>query len=355
MRKLLRSPRTPRRSAVKVYASTRVETSLMAIADHARRVERLQYDGLTVPEARHDGLLLAARALDATNELKVATSVLVAFPRSPMVVACAAWDLAAHSGGRFVLGLGSQVRANIVDRYSTPWSRPVPRMREYVQAVRAIWRCWQQDEPLDFQGEHYRFTRMQPLFNPGPIAHPEIPIHLGAVGSQMTRLAGEVADGVHTHPSTSDHRMVLEHTLPLIAEGAERSRRAVTDVELVARGDVLTGATADDVAHAREDYRRRMAIMWSTPNYWKPLALRGRHDLGPRLRELTRLGRWDELPRLVPDSLIDELVPAGTYAEIVDLITAMWSGLAVTITFPLPEDPAHDHQIARLLAELREM
>ena len=150
----------------RVYATMDQRTPLSGVASHARRAEALGYDGLNVPEAVHDGLLAAAAALQATTRLRVATSVLVAFPRSPMSLAHAAWDLAESSAGRFELGLGSQVRGNIVGRYSTPWSPPVPRMREYVQALRAIFACWQDGTALSFEGDHYQFTRMQPFFNP---------------------------------------------------------------------------------------------------------------------------------------------------------------------------------------------
>jgi probable F420-dependent oxidoreductase len=326
---------------------------LSQVADYARRSERLGYDGMTVSEGVHDGFLNSLAALDATSELKVATSIILAFPRSPMVVAYAAWDLSAHTGGRFILGMGSQIRANIVDRYSTPWAPPVPRMREYVQSLRAIWNSWQHNAPLEFEGKHYHFTRMQPFFNPGPIEHPDIPVFLAAVGPHMTRLVGEVADGIHTHPSNSDRRMVVEHTLPLIAEGAKKTGRSMDEIEVVAFGHVLTGANEAEVSKAREEFRRSMAVMWSTPNYWKPLQLRGWDELGPSLRQLTRQGKWEQLPSLVTDDIIDELVPVATYAEIAGVMKEMWGGLPVSVRFPMPEDPKDDREVAKVLAELR--
>ena len=161
---------------MEVWAPMDQRMTLAQVSDHARRAEALGYHGLNVPDAVHDGLLLAQAALAATERLRVATSVLVAFPRSPMNVAHAAWDLQSVSGGRFELGLGSQVKGNIVGRYSTPWSAPVPRMREYIGALRAIFECWQSGTPLHFEGDHYRFTRMQPFFDPGPLECRAIPI-----------------------------------------------------------------------------------------------------------------------------------------------------------------------------------
>jgi probable F420-dependent oxidoreductase len=208
---------------VLVYATMDQRMGLDAVEDHARRVESLGYDGLCVPDAVHDGLLLCHAALRVTTRLHTATSVLVAFPRSPMLIAIAAWDLAAASGGRFELGLGTQVRGNIERRYSTPWTAPVARMREYVKSLREIFRSFQTGAPLAFEGEHYRFTRLQPFFNPGPIAHPEIPIFLGAVGPKMTELAGEVGDGMMTHPTNSAPRYLREATRPALATGARRA------------------------------------------------------------------------------------------------------------------------------------
>ena len=205
---------------MQIHAGMDQRMPLAQVGAYARRVEAIGFDGLNVPDAVHDGLLTATVALRETTRLKVATSVLVAFPRSPMNVAHAAWDLQAFSGGRFELGLGTQVRGNIVGRYSTPWEPPVPRMREYVHALHAIWNCWQEGGPLDFQGSSYRFTKMQPFFNPGPIEHPEIPILLGAVGPKMTRLVGEVADGMLSHPTNSSPRYLREVTIPELAAGA---------------------------------------------------------------------------------------------------------------------------------------
>ena len=338
---------------MKVYAAKPRDMPLRDVADYAKRAEALGYDGLTVSEGVHDGFLNAMAALDHTSELEVTTSVLVVFPRSPMTVAYAAWDLAAMSGGRFKLGMGTQVRANIEDRYSTPWLKPVPRMREYVQSLRAIFDRWQNGTPLNFEGEYYRFTRMQPFFDPGPIEHPDIPILLAGVGPFMLRLVGEVADGVLTHPSNSDLRNVKERTLPAIEEGAKRAGRSLSDIEIIAYGHVITGANAEELQAGRDEFRRTMAIMWSTPAYWGTLQLHGWDELGPSLRQLTREERWDELPNFVTDEIIDELVPVATFADIGAILKEQWSDLPVAIRFPMPEDPAHDTEVAKVLAELR--
>jgi probable F420-dependent oxidoreductase len=339
---------------MRVYASMDQRMGLGEVEAHARRVEELGYDGLCVPDAVHDGLLLCHAVLRATTKLRARTSVLVSFPRSPMLVAVAAWDLQAFSGGRFELGLGTQVRGNIVGRYSTPWSAPVPRMREYVNSLRAIFDAFQNGAPLDVRGEHYRFTRLQPFFNPGPIAFPHIPLLLGAVGPRMSELVGEVADGMMTHPTNSAPRTLRELTRPSIAAGAARGERDAAAVELMAGGLVITGASSAEIAAEREHVRELLTFLYSTPAYWPTLELFGWREVGERLHALTREGRWAEMRGAVTDAMLDALVPQGAYTEIADVLTGWYGGLADSLTFPLPADPKHDAQVARAIAALKQ-
>jgi probable F420-dependent oxidoreductase len=339
---------------VQIYATMDQRMGLDTVEAHALRVEALGYDGLCVPDAVHDGLLLCHAALRVTTRLRTATSVLVAFPRSPMLVAIAAWDLAAASGGRFELGLGTQVRGNIERRYSTPWTAPVARMGEYVRALRAIWQTFQQGSPLAFEGEHYRFTRMQPFFNPGPIANPEIPIFLGAVGPKMTALAGEVADGMMTHPTNTAPRFLRERTRPALAAGAARGGRGVDRFELLAGGFIATGRDASAVAREREHARELLTFLYSTPAYWPTLDLFGWREVGERLHRLTREGKWGEMTGAITDDMLDSIVPQGRYAEIAQVVRSWYGDLATRINFPLPSDPADDPLAARAIAELRE-
>jgi probable F420-dependent oxidoreductase len=326
---------------------------LDAVESHARRVEALGYDGLCVPDAVHDGVLLCHAALRVTTRLRTATSVLVAFPRSPMLVAIAAWDLAAASGGRFELGLGTQVRGNIERRYSTPWTAPVARMREYVLALRAIWRAFQSGAPLSFEGEHYRFTRLQPFFNPGPIEHPEIPVFLGAVGPKMTALAGEVADGLMTHPTNSAPRYLREATRPALAAGAKRGARDAHRLELLAGALIATGPDDAAVARERERARELLTFLYSTPAYWPTLELFGWRGVGERLHRLSREGKWGEMAGAITDEMLDALVPQAPYAEIAGAVRNEYGNLVTRINFPLPADPADDAAAARAIAELR--
>jgi len=338
---------------MQVYASMDQRMSLGDVEAYAQRVEALGYDGLCVPDAVHDGLLLCQAALRVTTRLRAATSVLVAFPRSPMLVAIAAWDLQSASGGRFELGLGTQVRGNIERRYSTPWTAPVARMREYVRSLRAIWRTFQEGAPLRFEGEHYRFTRMQPFFNPGPIEHPEIPIFLGAVGPKMTEMAGEVADGLMTHPTNTSPRYLREATIPALAAGAAREQRDAKPLELLAGGFLATGSDAAAVARSREHARELLTFLYSTPAYWPTLDLFGWREVGERLHRLAREGKWGEMAGAISDAMLDALVPQGPYAAIADTVLDWYGDLATRVTFPVPDDPADDAAAARAIAELR--
>jgi probable F420-dependent oxidoreductase len=269
-----------------------------------------------------------------------------------MVVAHAAWDLQSFSNGRFELGLGSQVRGNIVGRYSTAWVPPVPRMREYVLSLRGIFDRWQHGKALAFEGEHYTFTRMQPFFDPGPLPCGSPPIHLGGVGPAMTALAGEVADGLMCHPTNSSPRYLREVVRPRLARGASRVGRDLKTVGLMAADLVSTGPDEAAVTRAREDVRELYGFLFSTPSYWPSLELYGWGELGPSLRDLSRSGKWGEMKALITDEVLDTLSPSAPYDRIAKVLRERFDGLATRITFPLPEDPDLDRAAAAALAEL---
>ncbi len=337
--------------ALEVYATTDQNMGLREVARHARCVEALGYDGLLVPDGVHDGLLVAQAALQASERLRVVTAVVVAFARSPMVVAQAAWDLQASSGGRFELGLGTQVRGNIVGRYSGTWRPPVARMKEYVESLRSIWHAFQEGGELDYTGEHYRFTRLQPFFNPGPIEHPNIPVLLGGVGPKMTRLAGSIADGLVTHPTNSSPRFLDEVALPLLSLGAGGTRPYPPGV--IAAPLVAMGANDQQVAGERERLRGLLAFLYSTPAYWPTLELCGMAELGRRLRRLTRERAWQDMTAQIPDALLDEVLPSAVYEEIGALLRDRYAHRARGVTLPLPPLQEQD-RVPSILAAIRE-
>lgn len=339
---------------MKVYAT--IDNPRMELADvpaHAKRAEKIGFDGLLVPEAVHDPFLMSALALEHTSKLTVATSVALAFPRSPTIVAYSAWDLQAMSGGRFCLGLGSQVKGNVVGRFSAQWAAPVSRMRDYVDALRALWRCWQDNTPLDFKSTHYRLDRMQPYFNPGPIKHPDIPVFLGAISPRMMALAGESATGLMTHPTNTGPRFLREIAQPAIASGAKRSARSVENVQVIVSPFVATGATPAAVKRERERIREHLGFLYSTPQYSRTLQLHGWEDVGDKLHKLTRAGKWDELTAQITDEILDALVPAGTYDEIGAILDEWFAGKCTGIALRMPESAKDDTAFAKVVKALR--
>lgn len=338
---------------MQVYGQVDYRMPLREIESFSQRVEALGYDGLVVPDSVHDGFLACYAALRQTSRLKIASSVIVAFPRSPMITAVAAWDLQSSSGGRYELGLGTQVRGNVVGRYSTAWTPPVPRMKEYIESLRAIWHAFQSGGALDYRGEHYRFTRLQPFFSPGPIEHPEVPIFVGAVGPRMTELIGEIADGLMTHSTNSDPEYLRRMTRPSLARGAERAGRRAASIELLASPFIATGATSAEVDSERERIRDLLGFLFSTPGYGRPLAMRGWEELGDRLHALSRAGKWTELGRQIPDELLTTLVPCGTYDEIVPILSGWYRGVSSMLFFPVPTDPQQDRRVATVVEALK--
>ncbi|MGC0423388.1 TIGR03617 family F420-dependent LLM class oxidoreductase [Embleya sp. AB8] len=338
---------------MRVYTGMDPRLPLRAVPAHARRAEAAGFDGLHVAETVHDPFAVALLALEHTERIVVRTSVALAFVRSPLLTAYAAWDLAAFSGGRFQLGLGSQVKQHIEDRYGMPWSAPVARMRDYVGAVRAAFEAFRTGEPPAHRGPYHRLTRMQPYFNPGPDPDTSAPrILLGGVGRAMCALAGELADGLVTHPTNSGPRYLETVARPALAEG--RARAAVPRAfELVAGTQVIAAVDPAALAVERERQRRLFAFLYSTPAYRGTLDLYGWGELQDRLREMVRRDDWAELGRHVTDEVLDTLVPMASYARLPALIRGRWGGLADAVTVPLPVDPADDGRIRDVVLALR--
>ena len=336
-----------------IFASTPENLNLADIGPFAQRVEAMGYDGLFVSDAIHDGLLLACQALSATTRLKVGTSVLIVFPRSPMNVALACWDLQKMSGGRFELGMGTQIKQNIEDRYSARWLPPAAGMREYVGALRAIFHAFRSGERLNYEGEHYKFTRLQPFFNPGPIDAPDVPIMLGAVGPKMLELVGQTADGIHTHPTNTSVRYLKEVILPQIAVGVVKRDPGRAKPLICASQFVATGPDDATVASERERFRNMLAFLFSTPAYWASLELFGWQQVGEDLLALTREGRWTDMPAVFTDEVLDTFLVSGRYDELPERLVSRFSGLVDRITLTVPEDPANDEGVAAAIAAIR--
>lgn len=337
----------------RMWASLDIKTPLASVPGHARRAEAMGFDGVLAPDVMSDGFLVAQAAISATTRIRVGTSALVCFPRSPMTTAVAAWNLQALSKGRFHLGLGPLVRGNIIRKYSTVWTPPAPRMREYVQSVRALFDCWQNGAPLDYRGKLYQFTRMQDFVKPQPIEYPEIPIHLAGIGPNMTALAGEVANALIAHPTNTSPRFLSEVARVRIAVGAGRVGRDPSEIGLIANPMIASGRDEQTVAKQRAEQHELMAILFSTPSYWPTLDLYGWRARGEKLHSLVRENRWPELTAVLTDEMVDVLVPTATYAELASQLREAYAGIADALTLTIPEDPADDDAIARVVADLQ--
>lgn len=326
---------------------------LAAVAAHARRVEALGFDALHVAEMVNDAFVVSALALEHTERLTVRTSLAVAFVRSPMQVALTAWSLARLAPGRFDLGLGTQIRPNVEGRFGVAWTDPIERMADYVAAVRACFAAFSGDGPLHHEGPHYRLTRLQPEFNPGPFDGPSPPIWLGGVGDRSCRLAGGIADGFVTHPTNSDRRYLAEACLPALAAGREAAGRAPGEPRVVAGGMVATGRDDRTVARSREERRRRLGFLFSTPAYRRTLELHGWEALGSQLRALARADRWADMAGAVSDDVLDTVVVSAPYDGLAAAVADRYADLVGGVLMQVPTDPDDDDAFAEAVADLR--
>ena len=325
---------------------------LTQIPDYARKVEALGYDCLWSAETQHDPFLPLAVAATATSRIKLGTSIAVAFPRSPMVLAHIAWDLAKASGGRFILGLGSQVKGHNERRFSVKWEAPAPRMREIVQALRAIWDCWQNGAKLNFRGQFYRFDLMTPFFNPGPIEHPNVPVYVAAVNQAMCRVAGEVCDGLHVHPFNSP-KYLREFVQPAVKEGLAKAGRAGADFAYVTSTFVVVGDTEAERTTARQAVKQQIAFYASTRTYEPVLAAHGWQDLVPALHRKSVEGDWKGMADLITDEMVETYAVTGTYEDIGRKIRERYTGLLDRTAFYQPYQPPSldDPRLPRLVKQ----
>ena len=322
-------------------------------ADGARSAEAIGYDAVLVEETKDDPYQLLALGAAATTTLGIGTSVAMAFPRSPTVTAMSAWSLQKLSAGRFVLGLGSQVRGHVRRRFGMEWHPPAPWMRDYVGAVRAVWRAWQDREPLAYESDHYDLSLMVPLFDPGPIDHPHIPVHIAAIGPNMCAVAGEVADGVRLHPICTE-RFIDERVKPALAVGAERADRDVTEVDVCMKPLVGTAPDDETLERVTRTVRARVAFYLSTPAYRRVFELHDWGDLADKAAALSKAQRWEELATMVPDEVLHTVATIGTHDDIVDLMVDRYGSRVDRVEFSIPVvTPADADVLAHLLDGLR--
>ena len=313
------------------------------VAERARDAEEAGYSGVWTAETNHDPFLPLLLAAEHTTDLEIGTSIAVAFARSPMTLANTAWDLQAYSKGRFVVGLGSQIKPHIEKRFSMEWSKPAARMREFVLAMRAIWNTWETGEKLDFRGEFYRHTLMTPFFTPdraelegfGP---PKV--FLAGVGPLMTEVAGEVCDGFICHGFTTE-KYLREVTIPALERGREKAGKTMEGFEIVGPSFVVTGADDEEMAQAAVGTRQQIAFYGSTPAYRPVLEAHGWGGLQDALNTLSKQGEWEKMGTLVNDEILNTFAVVGTPEEIAPELSKRYGDVIQRISFyaPYASDP----------------
>jgi probable F420-dependent oxidoreductase len=324
---------------------------LQGAGEAARELEQQGYDGVWTAETSHDPFLPLLLASQATERVELGTGIAVAFARNPMTLAQTSWDLQAASGGRFILGLGSQIKPHITKRFSMPWSQPAARMREMILAIRAIWACWNDGTKLDFQGDFYTHTLMTPFFDPGPNPHGNARIFLAGVGEKMTETAGEVADGFLCHGFTTE-RYLREVTLPALERGAVRGGRSLADIEISGPAFVVTGTTEEEMARSIAGTKQQIAFYGSTPAYRPVLELHGWGGLQDELNRLSKEGRWKEMGDLVDDDVLHTFAVVGEPEDIAGGLHERYGDVVDRISFyaPYTSDP---ERWARVMDQLK--
>ncbi|MFN8545285.1 MAG: TIGR03617 family F420-dependent LLM class oxidoreductase [Candidatus Binatia bacterium] len=328
---------------------------LADVPAYAREIEALGYDGTFTFEGKSDPFLPLVLAAEHTRRLELATAVALAFPRSPMNLAYLGHDLQIQSQGRFILGLGSQIRTHVEKRYGAAWSHPVARMRELVLAVRAIWRCWNEGERLDFRGRFYTHTLMTPIFDPGPSPWGPPRIFLAGVQPRMTEAAGEVADGLLVHPFHS-RRFLDEGLLPLVERGLATAGRGRDRFEVACQVMLATGTTPEEVAENATAVRGQLAFYGSTPAYRPVLEAHGWGPLQEELHALSKQGRWVEMGECITDEMLDTFAVRGTLEELPARLRARYEGRVdrlALVSYAGLERTAREPWMA-MLAALRE-
>jgi len=332
------------------------ETDIAGVVETAKRHEAQGYDGLWTAETSQDPFLPLLLAAEHTNTLELGTSIAVAFARNPMTLAQTANDMQKFSEGRFILGLGSQIKPHITKRFSMEWSKPAARMREMILAIRAIWDCWNNEAKLDFRGEFYTHTLMTPFFMPGanPFGPPKI--FLAGVGERMTEVAGEVADGFICHGFTTE-RYLREVTIPALDRGRAKANLGpvsdTDDFEIVGPSFVVTGEDEADQARAAFATRRQISFYGSTPAYRAVLDLHGWGDLQTKLNNMSKSGKWNQMAELIDDEILGTFAVLGEPAEIAPELQRRYGDVVNRISFYSPYDSNSDRW-ASVMADLKQ-
>src|SRR6058998_1417919 len=328
-------------------------TDLREVARVAAHTEQLGYDALWTAEAGHDPYLPAALAATATERIAIGTNIAVAFPRSPLVHAQIAWDLQAASRGRFILGLGTQVKGHNERRYSTAWTAPGPRLREMIQLIRHIWDVWQHGTRPGFEGKYYRFSLMTPFFSPAPLDCPLPQLYIAGLNPYVCRLAGELAEGFHIHPFHSV-KYLNETVLPNVEAGLAKAGRRREQVALATTAFVIAGRNRDEIERAKAPVRQQISFYASTRTYIGVLEAHGWGETCLWLNEKAAKGDWAGMPSLITDEMLEVYAVEGTYDEVPGLLKKKYGGVIDRLGFYTPVRPGADDEMwRRLIAACR--
>lgn len=316
---------------------------LMNVPEIARKAEEIGFKCLWVPETQHDPFLPGGLIAEHTQSMNFGTAVAIAFARSPANLAYISWDLAQASNGRFILGLGTQVKAHIERRFGMEWPKsPMDKLREQISAIRTFWHTWQMGNPLKFRGEYFRLSLMSPFFNPGPIHNPDIPIYIAGVNPGMARLAGEVADGFQVHPLHSQ-RYLQEVLVPAIEKGQQNSGRSQHEVKISIQA--LTATNHEERAFVRT----QIAFYASTPSYRPVMALHGWQEQAESLSNLASRGKWQDMPKLVDDEMLETFAVTAVAADLPETLHRRYHNLANRLNLYLPFIPGERDSFWRFL------
>jgi probable F420-dependent oxidoreductase len=318
------------------------------IRAQVREAEELGYDAVVAAETQHDPYLMLAIAAQEPSSVQLVTGIALAFTKSPVATAYTAWDLQAMSGGRFILGLGSQVKGHVTRRFGMPWSKPAQRMKDYVGAMRACWDTWQTGAPLAFRSEHYNLSLMTPNFSPPPIEHPHIPVMVAAVQERMLQVAGEVCEGVRLHGIVT-RRYLDEIAFPNLRQGFARSGRREADwhkFEISGGGFICTAPDRESLASAVEKIKSTIAFYGSTRSYRSSFELAGWAGQAAQLHRLSVEQKWSEMPRLINEEMVHAFAAVGTYADIAGILKKRFEGVT-RISFEIPIKSEHDKGVLK--------
>lgn len=307
----------------------------------ARFADETGFNGIWTFETAHEPFLPLVLAAEHSRNLNVGTSIAVAFARSPATLASISWDLARFSHGRFILGLGTQVKGHNERRFGVKWDRPVEKMREVILAVRAIWDCWQNKTRLNFQGEYFKLNLMTPFFSPAPHEYHRIPIFIAGVNRRMCQLGGELCEGFHVHPLHSA-RYLKEIVLPNVEQGLRQGGRQRTAIELSSSLFVIPTDDPQQAAKYESEVRQQISFYASTPPYRPVFELEGWGDAADRLKAMAARGRWNEMPAQITDDMLDRLALRGSWAELPEKILKKYSGLLDRVSYYFPVIPGEN-------------